>query len=75
MSCDVEVQYAPPLMGQHQEHVQNLEADSRYGEEVGRHELLDVVVKKRPPGLAGRLSLPDHIFADASLTDADAELE
>ena len=37
MSCDVEVQYAPPLMGQHQGHVQNLEADGRHGEEVGRH--------------------------------------
>jgi len=37
MGSDVEVQYAPPLMGQHQEHVQNLEADSRHGEEVGRH--------------------------------------
>jgi hypothetical protein len=24
-------------MGQHQEHVQNLEADSRHGEEVRRH--------------------------------------
>jgi hypothetical protein len=27
MSRDVEVQYSPPLMSQHQEHVQNLEAD------------------------------------------------
>ena len=37
MSRDVEVQYAPPLMGHHEEHVQNLEAQSRHGEEVGRH--------------------------------------
>ena len=44
MSRDVEVQYAPPLMGQHQEHVQNLEADSWHGEEVDRDKLLDVVV-------------------------------
>src|SRR5580700_5523078 len=57
MSRDVEVQYPAPLMGQHQEHVQNLEADRRHGEEVGRHELLDVVVKERPPGLAGWPSL------------------
>ena len=71
----MEVQYAPPLMGQHQEHVQNLEADGRHGEEVGRHQLLDVVVKKRTPGLAWRLSLTDHIFADTSLADGDAEFE
>ena len=44
MSRDVEVEYSPPLMGQHQEHVQNLEADGWYGEEVHRDKLLDMVV-------------------------------
>jgi hypothetical protein len=75
MSRDVEVQYPPPFMGQHQEHVQNLEADGGHGEEVDRDKLLDVVVEKCPPGLAGRLSLPDQIFADASLADVNTELE
>jgi hypothetical protein len=36
-------------MGQHQEHVQNLEADRWHGEEVDRDQLLDVVVEKCPP--------------------------
>jgi hypothetical protein len=75
MSRNVEVQYSPPLMGQHQEHVQNLEADGWHGEEVDRNKLLEVVVEKSPPGLAGRLSLADHIFADASLADVNAEFE
>src|ERR1035438_6984961 len=75
MSRDVEVQYPPPLMGEHQEYVQNLEADGWHGEEVDRDKLLDVVVEKCPPGLAGRLSLPDHILADASLADVNTELE
>jgi hypothetical protein len=44
MSRDVEVQYSPPLMGQHQEHVQNLEANGGHAEEVDRNNLLDVVV-------------------------------
>jgi hypothetical protein len=34
MSRDVEVQYAPPFMSQHQEHVQNLEMDGWHGEEI-----------------------------------------
>ena len=55
MGRDVEVQYSPPLMGEHQEYVQNLEADGWHGEEVDRDQLLDVVVEKCPPGLAGRL--------------------
>ena len=75
MSRDVEVHYAPPLMGQHQEHVQNLEADGWHGEEVYRDKLLDVVVEKCPPGLAGRLSLPEHVFADASLANVNTELK
>jgi hypothetical protein len=37
MSRDEEVPDGSPLMRQHQEHLQNLEADSRHGEEVGRH--------------------------------------
>jgi hypothetical protein len=45
MSRDVEVQDSPPLMAQHQEHVQNLEADGWHGEEVERDKLLDVVVE------------------------------
>ena len=43
--------------------------------EVDRDKLLGVVVKKCPPGLAGRLSLPDHILADARLTNINTELE
>ena len=44
MSREVEVQYSPPLMGQHQEYVQKLEANCGHGEEVDRNNLLDVVV-------------------------------
>jgi hypothetical protein len=43
------------------------EADRRHGAEVGRHKWWAGrrrVVQKRPPGLAGRLSWPDHILAD-----------
>jgi hypothetical protein len=64
MSRDVEVQYSPPL-----------EANGGHGEEVCRDNLLDVVVEKCPPGLAWRLSLPDHIFADAGLANVYTEFE
>src|SRR5271169_4659587 len=62
-------------MGQHQEYVQNLEADGWHGEEVDRDKLLDMVVEKYPPSLAWRLSLPEHVFADASLANVNTELK
>ena len=75
MRRDVEVHDPPPLMRQHQEHVQNLETDGWHGEEINRDQLLDVVVEKGPPDLAGRFSSPDHIFADAGLANVNSELE
>src|SRR5450755_319735 len=67
MSRDVEVQDAPPLMGQHQEHIQNLKTDSRHGETVDRNKLPDVVVQKGAPRLGRWFPMADHVLADASL--------
>ena len=64
MSRDVEVQYAPPLMGQHQEHVQNLEADSRpfkRGHLAARWFLPSFADKSAQRVVAGQL-LPTWIF-------------
>jgi hypothetical protein len=43
----------PPaaLVSQHEEHVQDLEADCRYGKEVDRHHGLDVIIEEGPLGL------------------------
>jgi len=37
---NVEVQNAAPVMGQHQKHVKNLEADRGHGEEINGDQLL-----------------------------------
>src|SRR5262249_2161044 len=42
---------------------------------VYRDQCLQVVVKERPPGLRRRLAVPDHVLADAGLTDVDAQLQ
>ena len=47
MSRHVEVENAPPFMGQHQEHVQNLEADSRHRKEIDGDKLVDVVLSRK----------------------------
>jgi hypothetical protein len=68
----VEVQYAPPLMGQHQEHVQNLEADSRHGEEIDGDKLADVVLQKGAPRLGRWFAMTDHVLAYTGLAYLDA---
>src|SRR5690348_10327172 len=40
----VEVQNAPPVMGQYKEHVKNLETDGGDSKEVDRDQLLDVIL-------------------------------
>src|SRR5260370_20320841 len=60
MSRDVEVQYAPPLMGQHQEHVQNLETDGWHGEESDGDKWSNVVVQRAGPRMTRCVPITDH---------------
>src|SRR5215472_11471106 len=60
---------------QHQKHVQDLEPDRRHDEEVHRNKCFQVVVEEGPPGWRRRLPVPDHVLADAGLTDVDAQLQ
>src|SRR5467141_1916375 len=70
----IEVQDAAPVMGQHQKHIKDLETDSGHREEVDGDQLLGVILQKCAPGLRRRLAAAHHVFADAALTDVDAEL-
>ena|SRR5215469_9091872 len=72
---NVEVQNATAVMGQHQKHVKNLEADRGHGEEIKRHELLDMIFEECAPLLRRRFVAAQHVFADAALSDVDAEFE
>ena len=71
----IEVQNATPVMSQHQKHVKDLETDRGHRKEVDRNELFGVILQKCAPGLRRRFAAAHHIFADAALTDVDAELE
>lgn len=52
-----------------------LESDRRHGEEVDRHQVLDVVVQEGTPRLRWRLGVPNHVLGHAGLTDLDAQFE
>jgi len=47
----VEVENAATIMDQDQKHVEDLEANGRYGEEIDGDELGDVVLEESAPGL------------------------
>ena len=70
----IEVQNATPVMGQHQKHVKDLEADRGHREEVDGDQLLGVILQECAPSLRRRFAAAHHVFADAALTDVDAEL-
>ena len=51
MCCHCEVNDAPTLKGQHQEHVQDLEANRGHGEEIDGDEAFEMILQERSPGL------------------------
>src|ERR1700694_4796670 len=53
----------------------SLEADSWHREEVDGDQLLGMILQKCAPSLRRRFAAAHHVFADAALTDVDAELE
>ena len=71
----IEVQNAALVMGQHQEHVKDLEPDGGHGEEVDRDQLLGMVLQEGAPSLRWRFAAAHHIFADTALPDVDAQFE
>jgi len=52
----------------------DLEADRGHREEVDGDQLLSMILKECAPSLRRRFAAAHHVFADAALTDVDAEL-
>ena len=46
MGGDIEMHDPPAVVGQHEQHVQDLKSDRWHGEEVDRHHGLDVISRK-----------------------------
>jgi hypothetical protein len=57
IGCDVEVDYAPALMPEHQEDVQDSEGDGRDGEEVDGRDLSGMILQEGAPSLGRRLGM------------------
>ena len=75
MSGHIEMKNTPSVMGEDQKHVKDLEPDGGHGEEVDGDQLIGVILQESSPGLRRRPAAAHHVFADAALTDVDAEFE
>src|SRR5712691_2709976 len=75
MGGHIEMKNTTPVMGQYQKHVKDLETDSGHGEEIDGDQLLGVILQESAPSLRRWLAGANHVFADAALTDVDAEFE
>ena len=75
MSGDIKMDDPPAVVREHYEHIENLKSKRGHGKEVDRNHGLDMVVKKGPPRLRGRMAVTDHVLAHARLADVDIQLE
>jgi hypothetical protein len=75
VGSNIEVKNAAAVMGQHQEHVKNLETDGGDGEEIDGDQLLGMILKQGTPSLRRRFVAAQHVLADTALSDVDAEFE
>jgi hypothetical protein len=75
MSRHVEVQNAPPFMGQRQEYVQHLKANCWHSEEIDGDQLPDVVLQKGAPRLGRWFPTTEHVLTDTGFADLDAQFK
>ncbi len=65
----IEVQNTTPVMGQHQKHIKDLEADSWHREEVDGDKLLGMILQKSAPSLRRRFAATHHVQAELYASD------
>jgi hypothetical protein len=70
-----DVDDAPTVMGQDDQHEQQSIRHGGHDEEVRSHDLPDMIRQKRPPRLGRRSSTSGHVRGDRGLADVYAELQ
>src|SRR5947207_14616049 len=75
MGRDAEVEDPASVMSQHQEYVEDLEAECRNSEQGHRYQVLHVILQEGPPSLRWRLPVTVQVLAHAGLADVHTEFE
>jgi hypothetical protein len=72
---DRHVPDASPIVGEEHQDEQETVGRSRDHEEIGRHDLADVIPQEGALCLRRRLARAHHVFRDGRLTDVDSEFQ
>ena len=75
MGRDRHVHDAAALVCQDNQHEEESIRGGWRDEEIGSHDLADMIREKRAPGLRGRLTPPHDVLRDGRLTDVDPEFQ
>src|SRR4051794_38597200 len=75
MQGHADVHESPPLVCEHEKHIQHLKSNRGHGKKVDGHHSADLVLKERAPGLGRRTASASQILADAALGEFDPELQ
>jgi hypothetical protein len=75
MGRDRHMHDAASLVCQDDQHEEESIRNRWHDEEIGRHDLADLIREKRTPRLGGRPSVPGQVFRDSRLTEVHAKLE
>jgi hypothetical protein len=75
MSSDGDVNNTPTVVRQDDQHEQESISDRGHDQEIGGHDLLDMIRQESLPLLGRWSSVPAHVLRDCGLADVDAELQ
>lgn len=75
MGRDRHVHHAASLVRQDDQHEEESTRGGRYDEEIGSHNLANVIREKRAPILGGRPSVPGHVLRHGRLTHGDSQFQ
>jgi hypothetical protein len=75
MRGDRDVPDTSPIVGEEHQDEQEAGGHGRDDEEIGRHDLADVIPQERAPGLRGRPAPATRVFRDGRFTDVDPEFQ
>jgi len=73
--CDIEVEHSSPVVRENDESKQGAKRCGGHREEVGRHEITDVIIEESSPGWRRRFANVDPVLGNGGLRNVDADLE
>jgi len=73
MGCDGKMHHAAAVMREHEKDEEQTESGGRNNKEVGRDQILHVILQKGSPALGGRAARTNHVLGDRGFGNLNAQ--